>query len=235
MDTTEPAVPEPTRRAMRKQREKEQRTTSILQAAETLFAKKGYQQTSMEEIADLAEISPGTIYFYFKNKEDLLIKLMDDLGFLVRETLGQGFDQSDYSLDGFCNVGAAFLNNFCLRYPGKMTIFFRESVGQSAEVEEHRKRIFEQATADIKRALESAGNLRPDDPRAASLAELVAVFVVGIYAQLAHHYLIWQDEPDNLSEISDQAVAFLFAGISGLLAGNPPKRVKHKETSVKKR
>ncbi len=226
---------EPTRRSLRRQREKEQREASILSAAEKLFAQKGYQQTSMEEIADLAEISPGTIYFYFKNKEDLLINLMDDLGFLVRQTLGDGFRGSDFSLDGFCRVGQAFLSNFCLRYPEKMKIFFRESVGRSPEVEEHRKRIFEYATADITRALERAAGLPSGDARAASVAELIAVFVVGLYAQLAYHYLIWKDEPKNIAEISDQAVAFLYAGVTGLLAAPGAQEAKGKRRSVKAR
>ncbi|MBW2637706.1 MAG: helix-turn-helix transcriptional regulator, partial [Deltaproteobacteria bacterium] len=62
------------RSALRRLREKEQRFKTILSAAETLFARKGYNQTSIEEIADLAEVSTGSVYFYFKNKEDLLIK-----------------------------------------------------------------------------------------------------------------------------------------------------------------
>ncbi len=225
---------EPTRRALRKQREREQRETSILSAAETLFAQKGYQQTSIEEIADMAEISPGTIYFYFKNKEDLLINLMDEMGHLVRKTLGDGFAQSDFSYEGFCQVGQAFLDNFCLRYPQKATIFFRESVGQSPQVEDHRRQIFEKATGDIKGALERAGDLQGDDVDVASISEMIAVFIVGIYAQLAYHYLIWRDETDDIAEISDKAVSFLVAGIRGLLAMSTPK-ARGKKVSAKKR
>jgi TetR/AcrR family fatty acid metabolism transcriptional regulator len=47
----------------------------ILQAAETVFADKGYTQSTISEIARLANVSEGTIYEYFKNKEDLLLSI----------------------------------------------------------------------------------------------------------------------------------------------------------------
>ncbi len=57
--------------ADRKEREKEQRRAAILAAAEKLFFSKGYDQVSMEEIAREAELSKGTLFFYFTNKESL--------------------------------------------------------------------------------------------------------------------------------------------------------------------
>ncbi len=55
----------------RKQREKEQRKIEILEAARKVFSKKGFNTATMEEIATQAELSPGTLYLYFKNKEEL--------------------------------------------------------------------------------------------------------------------------------------------------------------------
>jgi len=47
----------------------------ILLAAEKLFAEKGRNQTSIMEIARLADVAEGTVYDYFKNKEDLLFSI----------------------------------------------------------------------------------------------------------------------------------------------------------------
>jgi len=44
----------------------------ILEAAETMFAKKGYDKATMSEISGTANVAEGTLYDYFKNKEDLL-------------------------------------------------------------------------------------------------------------------------------------------------------------------
>ncbi len=55
----------------RKQREKAQRKIEIINAARKIFSHKGFNSTTMEEIALEAELSPGTLYLYFKNKEEL--------------------------------------------------------------------------------------------------------------------------------------------------------------------
>lgn len=55
----------------RKQREKDQRRNEIMDAAKKIFSAKGFNRATMEEIATEAELSPGTLYLYFKNKEEL--------------------------------------------------------------------------------------------------------------------------------------------------------------------
>jgi len=57
--------------ADRRQREKEFRRTEILDVAERLFFSKGYDDVSVDEIANQVELNKATIYFYFKNKEAL--------------------------------------------------------------------------------------------------------------------------------------------------------------------
>jgi AcrR family transcriptional regulator len=55
----------------RKQREKKQRRESMIDAAEILFFKKGYDNVTMKDIADEVELNRATIYLYFENKEAL--------------------------------------------------------------------------------------------------------------------------------------------------------------------
>jgi len=55
----------------RRQREKEQRKTEILDAAERLFLSKNYEEVSMDEIARGVELNKATIYLYFESKEAL--------------------------------------------------------------------------------------------------------------------------------------------------------------------
>jgi TetR/AcrR family transcriptional regulator len=58
--------------AERKEREKEQRRNAIIDAAEQVFFSKGVDNATMEEVAERAEFSKGTLYLYFKNKDELL-------------------------------------------------------------------------------------------------------------------------------------------------------------------
>lgn len=47
----------------------------ILEAAESLFAKNGFNKSTMVEIAEKAKVAEGTIYEYFKTKDDLLLSI----------------------------------------------------------------------------------------------------------------------------------------------------------------
>ena len=60
----------------RKEREKEHRKEEIVDAAQQLFLDKGLQATTMDEIAEVAELSKGTIYLYYKSKEDLYLAVV---------------------------------------------------------------------------------------------------------------------------------------------------------------
>ena len=64
-------------RALRKQRELEARRGEILSAAECLFSKHGFFKTSMAEIAGAAQFAMGTVYRFFKSKEDIYISLVE--------------------------------------------------------------------------------------------------------------------------------------------------------------
>ncbi|MBU1938048.1 TetR/AcrR family transcriptional regulator, partial [bacterium] len=69
--------PELSNKPSRKELEKQQRRFDILMAAKTLFVQKGYHNTTLEEVAQLAEFGKGTIYNYFRNKEDLFYAILE--------------------------------------------------------------------------------------------------------------------------------------------------------------
>lgn len=55
----------------RKEREKKQRKEQILEAARRLFQERGFLNVTISDIAESAELSIGSLYLYFKNKEDI--------------------------------------------------------------------------------------------------------------------------------------------------------------------
>ena len=59
----------------RKERERERRRQQIMVAAKRVFSAKGFNKTTMEDIATDADLSPGTLYLYFKNKDELYASL----------------------------------------------------------------------------------------------------------------------------------------------------------------
>ncbi len=56
----------------------ERRVREITAHAKTVFLKKGYYASTMEEIAKLAGVSKGTVFIYFKNKGELYVSLVLD-------------------------------------------------------------------------------------------------------------------------------------------------------------
>jgi AcrR family transcriptional regulator len=59
----------------RKERERATRRKEIIDAAETLFSSKGFENTTMEEIAENAEFGKPTLYSYFKSKDEILFRV----------------------------------------------------------------------------------------------------------------------------------------------------------------
>jgi AcrR family transcriptional regulator len=82
--------------ARRKARERALRGAGVLSAARRLFARKGYQRSTMVEIAAASELALGTLYQLFSSKEAILCRLleeyMDGLTARVREAVAETAD-----------------------------------------------------------------------------------------------------------------------------------------------
>jgi AcrR family transcriptional regulator len=53
--------------------------TTIAQTAKTVFAERGYQGATLDEIAHRAGMAKATIYIYYKNKDDLFLQVVEEL------------------------------------------------------------------------------------------------------------------------------------------------------------
>ena len=61
----------------RREREEKARLASITAAAERVFAERGYHQARMDDIAEAAELAKGTLYYYFKSKDEIYAHLLE--------------------------------------------------------------------------------------------------------------------------------------------------------------
>jgi len=67
----------------------------IVQAAMKNFAQKGYSETSMDDIANLAEVSKGGLYHHFPSKEDLFLSVLKKYQQLLEESLAGLFEKKE--------------------------------------------------------------------------------------------------------------------------------------------
>lgn len=87
---------------------KDEKRKLIFETAAKVFAKKGYHQTSVKDITDAAQISVGTFYLYFKNKENLFEKLYDEMEQIVDRIKDYALDKkAKTASERFANVVAA--------------------------------------------------------------------------------------------------------------------------------
>lgn len=73
-------------RKLRRETLSDTRTSEILNAAQTIFALKGFNEATVDEIAAKARLAKGTLYLYFKSKRDLYLKTLQRGG---AELLGE--------------------------------------------------------------------------------------------------------------------------------------------------
>jgi TetR/AcrR family fatty acid metabolism transcriptional regulator len=71
----------------------EHREETIIRAAREIFNHRGYGKTTIAEIAKKSSVADGTVYLYFKNKEDLARAVVTDFYRRLTESAQQGVDQ----------------------------------------------------------------------------------------------------------------------------------------------
>jgi AcrR family transcriptional regulator len=127
----------------RREREKNELRTRIMDAARTIFADEGYDAVSMRRIADAIEYSPAAIYAYFKDKAELFRQIVaEDF-----EDFGRRFSAAGPIADPIERIwlaGHAYLS-FAIGYPSHYRLMFMQgcpiALMQTELTEEEKRRM----------------------------------------------------------------------------------------------
>ena len=87
--------------AERKEREKQQRRNDIIDAAERIFFTKGFENLTMDEVAAAAELSKGTLYLYFKSRDDLQFAIFMRGSDILMKMMNENLSDEN---DGYTNL-----------------------------------------------------------------------------------------------------------------------------------
>lgn len=92
----------------RREREKQARHDAILDAAELVFSEKGYERTSMDDIARTANLSRALLYVYFKDKSAIQRGIMLRAGESLRRRFDEARQTADSGLEQISAMGQAY-------------------------------------------------------------------------------------------------------------------------------
>ncbi len=105
--------------AERKEREKQLRREEIVLAAEKIFFSKGFDLSTMDDIAEEAELSKGTLYLYFKSKEDLHMAVARNSIRILRAVTLKATEGAGTALEKLGRMGRAVIE-FSRTNPDRM-------------------------------------------------------------------------------------------------------------------
>ncbi|MBA2408538.1 MAG: TetR family transcriptional regulator [Gammaproteobacteria bacterium] len=202
--------------ARRTKEEAEATRERILDAAEEIFLENGVAQTSLEEIAHLAGVTRGAIYWHFKNKVDVFSALLERVQLPLNELLHEMEEHHRHN-------PLAALRELCLyalhnlaenpQYRRVYTILFHRCElvnGLNPGVEKQNQQT-RQALASVTERFERARRLNQLQPGMSpkTAATALHVFMVGIYSE-------WLRDPAafDLSRESEHLLDAFLCGVA---------------------
>ena len=159
---------------------------SIVCAAAALFSTKGYDRTSMEDIANAAGVAKGSIYYHFKNKSQLFCETVL-WGFDFLENKIIGIKDSDFTIEEITErMIQAIVETFLENRPVVDMVMIEPSQEMDSEVLERMHSATEHFTDTISKIIREGINLReirPVHPFGAAYASLRFIYEYCRYAR----------------------------------------------------
>jgi AcrR family transcriptional regulator len=185
------------------------RKQQIIEAATKSFSLFGYKATTMEQIAKLANVGKGTIYTFFKNKEDLLDAIISSLILEIKKSAEQAMDPNRPFSE---NVHRALYRILEFRQQHQLTAKLLQEVRNvgTAAVQEVMKKLDWAIIDYIREKIEIAikkGEIRDCD------AEITAFLMLKVYIALI---VDWEQDHDPLpkEKIAELFELYFLKGLS---------------------
>jgi AcrR family transcriptional regulator len=192
-----------------RERKKQQTRAKIERVALQLFAERGYDHTTLAEIAEAADVSPRTIFSYFESKEDILFCDEPSMYERLEQTLNQR-PAGATTVDALREFVSAMGESDELTKLRKRIIGANEALRLS---ERGRSAAMEQLVA--RSIAKDLGDIGPDDVR----PRLIAASVTAAFSAVRDRLQEGSAEPISREEalgILDQVIEFLRGGLEAL-------------------
>ena len=196
-------------RANTNRAEKNNKYHQILEAAVRVFARQGFYQSTIAQIAKEAGVADGTIYLYFKNKDDILVQFFSYRTKQVFESFREEVDRAQTSADKLRNLVRRHLAEFQRDRDG--AVVYQVETHQSSRLAEDQIREMSQMYRDLISEIveqgQQEGNIRKD-----LYVGLVKRFIIGAVDEVINTWLHSNGEYDLVS-MADPLVELFMTGI----------------------
>jgi TetR/AcrR family fatty acid metabolism transcriptional regulator len=184
----------------------------ILEAAVKVFARQGFYQSTVAQIAREAGVADGTIYLYFKNKDDILVHFFQYKTKQVFERFRAEVNHAENSLDKLRNLIKRHLAEF--QRDRDMAILYQVGTHQIDRLAEDQIRemskMYQDLISEIVEAGQQEGSIRKD-----LYVGLVKRFILGGVDEVINTWLHSEREYDLVS-MADPLVELFVRGIGTL-------------------
>jgi AcrR family transcriptional regulator len=222
----------PYRTPQKIQEMKDAKRQHILESAAKVFAEKGYYQTKVADILCQADISTGSFYFYFNNKEELFESLYDEMIqtylSVLQEAIDTMTDNADSIVESITKAITLSLQTFQTKKE-LARIMLISSVGLSAEFEKKRTTDHQKISLAFeeifKRLLQKNVIKIPD-------AKVAAVLFTGSIHSLITHWL-QESAAVDLVQYSVPLIVYNLQAL-GIQCHGPDSSVIYKPLEIKK-
>ena len=191
-----------------RERKKARTRAAIREHALRLFRENGYQQTTVEKIAEAAEVSPSTFFRYFPTKEDLI--LQDDMD----TRLVEAFERQPPGLGPVAAVRAA-TRQVIASYSEADLDVIRQTTALTMTVPEVRARAMDEFARTI-RVISAALAKRTGHPADDLAVRATAGAIIGVIMSITMPWEGWSSDRQGIEETFeriDQALGLLEAGL----------------------
>lgn len=190
--------------------EKAARRHQILVAAKKVFARSGFQATTMADVAKAAHLSYGAVYWYFPSKDELFHALMAAEEAALRDHIADAVGESQaVGAEERLRDAVRATFEFFEADKAAVKLLFRDSYALGGRFERHLGGIYERFIDDLEVVLRDAqrcGEIVAVPPRVAAFS---AAALIG---QLAHRRLTTDDGLDA-ALVADFVVRLLLDGL----------------------
>ncbi len=191
--------------------DKERRRDDILDAAKAEFAEKGFTATTIADVARRAELSYGSVYWYFDSKDELFHTLMASEEQALRDAVSTATAAVDAPMGDpeVLRVAVQATFEFFESDAATVKLLFRDAYALGGGIEEHLGGIYERFLDQLELfvvAAQERGEMIDASPR------LTAVGLGALIGQLCYRRLATDDGVDAAG-VADFAVHFALDGL----------------------